>query len=287
MLNTGSPTYAREVLQPEMGMGLDGELRSRGDRFVGIVNGIDQALWDPAHDRAIAAPFDAADRSGKSTCRADLCVRVGFDPADPAPIIGVIGRLDPQKGFDLVAGAAPELARGGARIVALGSGDPDLVAGMLAAAEAHPGRIATLERFDRDLARRIYAGADIYLMPSRFEPCGQGQMIAMRYGTPPVARRTGGLADTIVDVHENPAGGTGFLFDEATPDALRFACEQAIAVSQDADKTRWDGVVRRGMVTDWSWERASAPAYADFFRRAIALRQAALRGVSAAGAAPR
>ena len=256
MVNTVSPTYAREVLGPEMGMGLESQLRARGARFTGILNGLDQALWNPATDGTLAAPYDAADRRGKAACRADLCARVGLDPDDPAPILGVIGRLDPQKGFDLVAGAAPALVAAGARIVALGSGDAGLVAGMRAIAAARPGSVAMVERFDRDLARRIYAGADLFLMPSRFEPCGQGQMIAMRYGTPPVARRTGGLADTIVDLHEEPGTGTGFLFDDATPDALRFACERAIAVLRDPDRTRWEGLVRRGMAVDWDWERA-------------------------------
>jgi starch synthase len=276
VVNTVSPTYAREVLRPEMGGGLDGDLIARGTSFVGILNGIDEGLWDPSRDGAIAAPYDANDRTGKAACREDLCARVGFDGADPAPILGVVGRLDPQKGFDLVAGAAPALAADGARIVALGSGDPGLVAGMRAAAAAHPGRIAMVERFDRDLARRIYAGADLFLMPSRFEPCGQGQMIAMRYGTPPVARRTGGLADTIVDLHEDPAGGTGFLFDDETPDALRFACERAVAVLRDPDRRRWDGMVGRAMATDWAWERASAPAYAAMFERAVDARRRTL-----------
>ena len=286
-INTVSPGYASEALRPEGGMGLDGDLRARGEAFTGILNGLDQDLWDPATDRAIAAPFDAADRAGKAACRADLCARVGLDPADPAPILGVIGRLDPQKGFDLVAGAAPALASGGARVVALGSGDAGLVAGMRAAAAAHPGRIAMVERFDRDLARRIYAGADLFLMPSRFEPCGQGQMIAMRYGTPPVGRRTGGLADTIVDLREDPANGTGFLFDEATPDALRFACERAIAVLRDADRARWDGLVGRAMAVDWAWERASAPAYAAMFGRAVEARRASRGAPRRAEGAPR
>jgi starch synthase len=286
MANTVSPTYAREVLGPEMGMGLESQLRARGSRFTGILNGLDQALWDPATDESIAAPYDAADRTGKAACRADLCARVGLDPADPAPILGVIGRLDPQKGFDLVAGSAPALATAGARIVALGSGDAALVAGMRAVAAAHPGKIAMVERFDRDLARRIYAGADLFLMPSRFEPCGQGQMIAMRYGTPPVARRTGGLADTIVDFHEEPGAGTGFLFEEATPDALRFACERAIAVLRDPDRTRWEDLVRRGMAVDWDWERSSAPAYVAMFRRAVAARPAARAADSTRAAGP-
>lgn len=270
-LNAVSPGYAREVLVPEHGRGLDGDLRARGDRFTGIVNGLDQDLWDPATDEALAARFDAADLAGKAICRADLCARLGLDPADPSPILGAIARLDPQKGFDLVAGAVPDLVAMGARVVALGSGDHDLVAGMQAAAAAHPGRVAMVERFDRDLARRIYAGADLFLMPSRFEPCGQGQMIAMRYGTPPVARRTGGLGDTVVDAHEDPAQGTGFLFDEASPAALRFACERALAVR--ADPERWAALVRRAMAVDWSWERGSAPAYAAMFRRAVAIRR--------------
>jgi starch synthase len=275
-LNTVSPTFAREVLTPEGGRGLDGDVRARGGAFTGILNGLDQRLWDPAADRAIAGRYTPDDLSGKAACRGDLCARVGFDPGDDAPILGVIGRLDPQKGFDLVAGAAPALLARGARIVALGSGDHALVAGMRAVAADHPGRVAMLERFDRDLARRIYAGADLFLMPSRFEPCGQGQMIAMRYGTPPVARRTGGLADTIVDLHADPANGTGFLFEEATPAALQDACERAMAVRADRDRTRWVALVRRAMKVDWAWERASAPAYAAMFERAIAARRAAL-----------
>lgn len=285
-VNTVSPTYAREVLEPAGGKGLDGDLRARGAAFTGILNGLDQELWDPSTDRAIAAPYDATDPAGKASCRADLCARVGFDPTDPAPILGVVGRLDPQKGFDLVAGAAPGLAAAGARIVALGSGDAALVAGMRAAEAAHPRRIAMVERFDRDLARRIYAGADLFLMPSRFEPCGQGQMIAMRYGTPPVAHRTGGLADTIVDLHEEPGAGTGFLFDEATPEALRFACERAIAVLRDPERGRWHGLVRRAMAVDWAWERASAPAYVRMYEQAIVARRAARAGRRGGSASP-
>jgi starch synthase len=271
-VNSVSPGYAREILKPELGFGLDGDLRARGKNFVGITNGLDQGLWDPAADATLAARYERDDLAGKAVCRADLCRRVGFDPADEAPILGVIGRLDPQKGFDLVAGAAPALVAKGARLVALGTGDPGLVAGMRAAAASTPDRVAMIERFDRDLARRIYAGADLFLMPSRFEPCGQGQMIAMRYGTPPVARRTGGLGDTIVDVDEDPGGGTGFLFDEVSAPGLEAACERALAVR--ADPVRWTELVRRVMAVDWSWEREAAPAYAAMFRRAIAARRA-------------
>lgn len=275
LVNTVSPTYSREVLNPAAGMGLDGDLVARGDRFVGILNGLDEELWDPAADAALAARYDASDLAGKVACRADLLARVGFDPADPSAVLGVIGRLDPQKGFDLVAGAARRLVASGARLVVLGSGDASLLAGIRAEAARAPGRIAVLERFDRELSRRIYAGADLFLMPSRFEPCGQGQMIAMRYGTPPVARRTGGLADTIVDLHADPTGGTGFLFDDATPEALAAAVERALVVFGAADRAPWQRLVARGMAVDWAWETSSAPLYAALFRRAVALRRAA------------
>jgi len=275
-VNTVSPTYAREVLEPAAGMDLDRVLVARGDRFTGILNGLDQEIWDPATDAVLAAPYDATSLAGKAACRADLLACVGFDPADPSAVLGVIGRLDPQKGFDLVAGAARRLVAGGARLVVLGSGDASLLEGIRAEATRSPGRIAVLERFDRELSRRIYAGADLFLMPSRFEPCGQGQMIAMRYGTPPVARRTGGLADTIVDLGVDPAAGTGFLFNEATPEALAAAVGRALRVFTAADRGPWQGLVARGMAVDWAWELSSAPLYAALFRRAVALRRAAL-----------
>jgi starch synthase len=165
----------------------------------------------------------------------------------------------------------------GARLVVLGSGDATLLEGLRAEAARSPGRIAVVERFDRELSRRIYAGVDLFLMPSRFEPCGQGQMIAMRYGTPPVARRTGGLADTIVDLGVDPAAGTGFLFDAATPEALIGAVDRALAVFAAADRGPWQRLVARGMAVDWAWETSSAPSYAALFRRAIEYRRAAKR----------
>ena len=283
-----SPTYAREVLEPAAGMGLDGDLVARGDRFSGILNGLDQDVWDPATDAALAEPYAAARLAGKAACRTDLLGRVGFDPADPSAVLGVIGRLDPQKGFDLVAGAARRLVADGARLIVLGSGDAHLLDGIRAEAIRSPGRIAVIERFDRELSRQIYAGADLFLMPSRFEPCGQGQMIAMRYGTPPVARRTGGLADTIVDVGLDPSAGTGFLFDEATPDALAATVERALAMFGDPDSPiAWQGLVARGMAVNWAWESSSAPLYAALFRRAIELRGAALARRSATSGPPR
>ncbi len=273
LVNTVSPTFAREALTPEFGMGLDWVLAARGDRFFGILNGLDPTVWDPATDTALAAPYSRTDRSGKARCKAALLSEVGFDPADPGPLLGVIGRLDPQKGFDLVAGAARSLLDAGARLIALGSGDRTLVEGLRPLAKARRRKIALFDRFDRELARRIYAGVDMLLVPSRFEPCGQAQMIAMRYGTPPVVRRTGGLADTVVDAHERPDEGTGFVFDEATAGALLWACQRAIALYGDAEQARWDDLVERAMAADFAWESGPAPAYRAAYRRAVTFRR--------------
>ncbi len=270
--NTVSPGFARESLTPERGFGLDDALRAKGDRFVGIVNGLDTVLWDPATDADLAAPYSVADRSGRAACRADLLTRLGFDPADDGAVLGMIGRLDPQKGFDLLAAAAPRLVGAGARIVVQGSGDRSIAAALRDLAAAQPDRVALVERFDRAMARRIYAGADFFLMPSRFEPCGTGQMISLRYGTPPVVRRTGGLADTVVDQRTRPGTGTGFVFDDATPDALAEACEAAIALRARGGPT-WDALIGRGMAVDFDWDRGSAPRYAELYERAVRIRR--------------
>ena len=193
----------------------------------------------------------------------------------------MIGRLDPQKGFDLLAAAAPGLLELGARLIVIGTGDPTLAEPFRALARNQPSRVALLEVFDRDLARQTYAGADLYVMPSRFEPCGQSQMIALRYGTPPIVRRTGGLADTVVDVDEQPDAGTGFAFDDATPDALLTACRRAIALRRD-DPEAWDRLTDRGMAVDFGWEGGSAQRYLAAYERAISLRAAA-PGASASG----
>jgi starch synthase len=272
LVNTVSPGFAREALTPAFGMGLDPALRALGDRFFGILNGIDPHVWDPAADPALAAPYGRGSMAGKAACRRDLLERLGFDPADDGPVLGMIGRMDPQKGFDLLADGAAELLEAGARIVLQGSGHPDLADPFRLLAGAAPERVALIERFDRDMARRIYAGADLFLMPSRFEPCGQGQMIALRYGTPPVVRRTGGLADSVVDVDEQPGEGTGFVFDEATPAALVAAVERAMAL-RAADPGGWAALLDRGMAVDFRWETVPTPLYLAAYRRAIALRR--------------
>jgi starch synthase len=271
LANTVSPGFAAEALTPAFGMGLDPALRAMGDRFFGILNGIDPDVWDPATDPVLAAPYDRAHPAGKAACRADLLARLGLDPADDDVVVGMIGRMDPQKGFDLLADGAPALLASGARIVVQGSGHASLADPFRALVTANPGRVALIERFDRDMARRIYAGVDLFLMPSRFEPCGQGQMISLRYGTPPVVRRTGGLADSVVDDAERPGEGTGFVFDDATPAALVAAIARAAAL-RAGDPDGWRALTQRGMAVDFRWDTGSAPRYLEAYARAIALR---------------
>jgi starch synthase len=273
LVNTVSPGFAAEVVTPQLGFGLDGLLRSKGDRFFGILNGLDTAVWDPETDRALAANYSPADRSGKETCRADLLTRVGFDPADGGAVVGIVGRFDHQKGLDLLASAIPFLVARGARFVVLGSGDPALAAAFRAIETAHPRAVALIEGFDRDMARRIYAGADLFAMPSRFEPSGQAQMIALRYGTAPIVHRTGGLADTVVDETTHPGHGTGFAFEHTTVEALVSTCDAAIAFRGDGRGARWEALLDRAMAVDFDWTREAAPRYVEAYRRAVALRR--------------
>ncbi len=266
VVDTVSPTYARESLTPAYGAGLHDALLDLGDRYVGILNGIDTRLWDPATDLSLAARFDQDDASGKRICRDDLAARHGLDPG--GPILAMIGRLDPQKGFDLVAGAARGLLSAGARLVVLGTGDAALLAELRSVAGDAPDRVVLLERFDRHEARRIYAGSDIFLMPSRFEPSGQGQLIALRYGAVPLVRRTGGLADTVRDADADPETGNGFTFERTDSRALLDAARRAIAAWSDG--ARWRALVRRGMAEDHGWQRP-AGEYEALYDRAIAL----------------
>ena len=270
LVNTVSPRFAREALTPEFGMGLDGELLARGDRFFGILNGLDPETWNPATDPVLASPFSFASPGGKAACRRDLLGRLGFDPGDDRPLLAMIGRLDTLKGFDLLAAAAPSLLADGARIVVQGNGMAALADPIRSLAAAAPDRVALIDRFDRDMARRIYAGADLFVMPSRSEPCGQGQMIALRYGTPPVVRLTGGLADSVVDVFADPDGGTGFVFDDPTPEALADAVRRAMTL-RASDPAAWAALVARGMAVDFAWDHTAAPAYLEAYGRAIAI----------------
>jgi starch synthase len=272
LANTVSSGFATEALTPAFGMGLDGALLAKGDRFFGILNGIDPVTWDPERDPAIAARYSPDDLAGKATCRRSLLTGLGFDPDDPGAVVGCVGRLDPQKGFDLVADAAPELLGAGLRVVVLGRGHEEQAAPLRELSVEHPGRVALVDRFDAAAARSVYAGADLFLMPSRFEPCGLGQMIAMRYGTPPVVRRTGGLADSVIDLDEHPSRGTGFVFDLATPESLAAAVLRAARL-RAGDPVAWAALVRRAMAADFSWQSGPAPRYLEAYRRAVALRR--------------
>jgi starch synthase len=272
LVNTVSPGYAQEILRPALGVGLDRALSLLGHRFGGILNGLDMGVWNPATDAALPERYSRVDTTGKAVCREALLSELGFDPDDAGPVLGMIGRLDPQKGFDLLARAAPDLVAGGARLVVLGSGDPGLIRALRALAEKAPASVAVVDAFDRNLARRIYAGADLFLMPSRFEPCGQGQMISMRYGTPPIVHRTGGLVDTVVDVDEHPTDGTGFVHNAETAKSLIEACRRAIDCYRRGGR-EWVALQDRGMAVDWSWEAGPAEQYAASYRRAVSLRR--------------
>lgn len=274
VVNAVGPTFAAEARTPAGGFGLDDVLRAKGDRFTGILNGLDTTVWDPATDPAIAARYDRADPTGKRACRAALLEELGLDPADDGIVLGAVGRLDPQKGFDLLARAIPELAAAGARIVALGAGQAKLSAALRRAARRDARSVVFVDGFDRALARRLYAGADALLIPSRFEPCGLVQMIALRYGTPPVAHATGGLVDTIVDATERPAEGTGFLFEQPTAIGLVEACRRAMALRGDGSSDAWLALVERGMAADFAWASRAAPAYRSLYEQAVAIRRA-------------
>jgi starch synthase len=256
-INTVSPTYAREIQTEQFGCGLDGVLRSRGGALSGILNGIDTELWDPSRDPHLAQRYDAATLEKKQLNKRALQKRLNLEASDD-PLIGFVGRLTEQKGADLVAQAAAELARLPAQIALLGRGERSLEEALCATAARHPGRVAVSLGFSEELAHLIEAGADLFVMPSRFEPCGLNQMYSQRYGTPPVARATGGLADTVED------GETGFLFERAEPSALTAAMRRAVAAWREP--RRWREMQRAGMQRDFSWS-AAARRYADLYSR--------------------
>jgi len=259
-LNTVSPTYAREIQTPEYGFGLDGALRSRANVLYGILNGVDYREWDPKDDPLLPANYSANDLSGKQVCKQHLLNEVGL-PAEAMsrPLLGVVSRFTPQKGADLIAEVAGQIVGEDAYLVALGSGDPDSEALFRSLADQYPGRIAVHIGFDNGLAHRIEAGADIFLMPSRYEPCGLNQIYSLRYGTVPVVRATGGLDDTIDE-------GTGFKFAVYSGQALLGAVRAAIQASSDSDA--WEAMMRRGMANDFSWQ-TSAAAYSALYRRLL------------------
>jgi starch synthase len=246
---TVSPTYAEEILRPESGMGLHDQLAVRAAGLVGIRNGIDTEVWDPRVDRLLPATYAEPDAAGRAACRSALLTRLGWDPADP--LIGMVTRLVDQKGVDLALSAVPYLDRLPARLAILGSGDAGLAAAATAAATARPARVAFVDGYDVELAHQIFAGADLFLMPSRFEPCGLTQMQAMAYGTIPVVTDVGGLHDTVTDADLDRGRGTGFV--AATVDTAGIVDALHRAVRAWRHPTRRRAIQERGMATDWSW----------------------------------
>jgi len=260
-LSTVSPTYAREIQTPEFGFGLDGSLRDRASVLSGILNGVDYAEWSPQTDARIPARYAAEDLSGKATCKRQLLEEFGLPAAGmDRPLLGIVSRLTRQKGTDILAEIAAQIVAEDVYLVALGTGDPEYEDFFRRMQEEHPGRIAARIGFDNGLAHRIEAGADIFLMPSHYEPCGLNQIYSLHYGTVPVVRATGGLDDTIEE-------GTGFKFAEYSGRALLEAVRAAVAAF--ADREGWQRMMRRGMRKDFSW-KTSAAAYSDLYRRLLA-----------------
>jgi starch synthase len=261
-LTTVSPHYAREILTPEHGHDLDGVLRHRARHLTGILNGID-ASWDPATDKHLPARFSRGDLAGKAACKEALQAELGLPQRAGVPLVAMVGRLAEQKGIDLVAAALGQLTSLDLQLAVLGSGDPRHEEVLRRAARDRPEKMAVRIGFDEGLAHRIEAGADVFLMPSRFEPCGLNQMYSLRYGTVPVVRAVGGLEDTVEDF-DGHRSGTGFKFREYHPQALLTALRRALDVHRDA--TAWRGLQERGMALDFSWDK-SAEAYERLFAR--------------------
>jgi starch synthase len=274
LITTVSPQYAREVQTPEFGFGFDGILRRRASDFVGILNGIDTDEWDPSRDRFLPAPYDAEDLSGKAVAKREILSRYGL-PVDETtmtrPLVAMISRMVDQKGFDLIAAVADELPALDAGWVVLGTGERRYQDLWTDLARRHPNRIGARIGFDEGLAHLIEGGADLFLMPSRFEPCGLNQMYSLRYGTVPVVHGVGGLLDTVRDYSPGVSSATGFVFREYSPEALMGALQRALTVFPD--KPRWRTLQAAGMREDNSWDR-SAREYVRIYERALRARLA-------------
>ena len=273
-ITTVSPAYAKEIATDAFGCGLDGVIRARGSDVSGILNGVDGSIWNPVSDTSIAAPYSASALDGKALCKAALQQELGLRVDARAPLFAVVSRLSSQKGLDLLLDALPALldfpAENCPQLAVQGNGEPALEAAFEAASAMHPGRVAVRLVYDEALAHRMMAGADAMVVPSRFEPCGLTQLYALRYGTVPVVRRVGGLADTVTGVGESAVQNdraTGFVFGPATPGALAEALRQAVGAYRQP--ALWRQVMGRGMAQNFSWE-AAAGQYMTLYRQAQA-----------------
>lgn len=262
-ITTVSPTYANEIQTPEFGEGLDGVLRERSYALQGILNGIDVAGFDPATDKRIAANYTIEDRSGKAVCKAKLQEELGLEVRDDRPLMVMVTRLTRQKGMDLVMYALDRILAGGVQVAVLGTGDRDYEDGLRYFQDKYPGTMAARIEFDPALSQRMYAAADMFLMPSKFEPCGLSQIIAMRYGTLPIVRETGGLKDTVVPYNEFTGEGTGFSFTNFNGDEMGDAVFRAARLFWD-NRDAWNQLVTQAMSQDFSWTR-SADKYLDLY----------------------
>ncbi len=265
-ITTVSPTYASEIQGAELGFGLDGVLRERAHVLYGILNGIDTNVWNPASDPLIAAPYSLENPSGKTLNKTALRQQCGLDAAENRMLFGLVGRLTQQKGVDLVVEGAERLVQQGAQLVVLGNGDAAIQARFTDLAARYPEHISVTVGFDETLAHQIEAGADCFLMPSRFEPCGLNQMYSQVYGTPPIVTNTGGLADSVVDATSTPSGGTGFVMQAATQEFFDHAVQRAIAAWKSP--VAWEALQRAGMRQTFGWN-ASAKAYADLYEHLL------------------
>ncbi|MGA8743900.1 MAG: glycogen synthase GlgA [Terracidiphilus sp.] len=267
-LTTVSPRYAEEIQTPEFGNGLDGALRQRRADLHGILNGVDYAEWDPATDGNLAAHYTPADLSGKRKCRKDLLHAFGLDVPEQTPVIGICSRFASQKGFDLLEQIASRLAERDVAVVALGTGEPYYEKFFRDFAYSNSSHFAVQIRYDEALAHKVEAGADIFLMPSRFEPCGLNQIYSLKYGTVPVVRATGGLDDTVEEWNPDLNTGTGFKFDRYDAQALLDVIDRALAAFND--KKQWTQLMQNGMAQNFSWEKPSreyAAVYGEVARR--------------------
>ncbi len=270
VVTTVSPQYAQDILETEAGAGLSPLLRRRQDRLFGILNGIDTDYWNPATDPYLRQSYDLSRLRMRAVNKAALQQEARLPARPETPLIGMVTRLDAIKGIDLLGPVLEQLLQGDVQFVLLGTGDPEYHQMMESLQARFPDKVRVFLRFDEPLAHRIYAGCDLFLMPSRFEPCGLGQMIAMHYGAVPVVHKTGGLADTVLDYHERPDRATGFVFDAYTPEACIDALERALRVYRDREA--WAAIQTRGMKADFSW-KGSAQKYVDIYRRAREVHQ--------------
>jgi starch synthase len=272
VLTTVSNTYAKEILRKEFSFGLDGVLQKREGDLRGVINGIDYKEWDPSQDKFLPKNFDIKNLQGKRSCKSQLVKEVFLDNVE-RPLIGMVSRLSAQKGIDLLLQSIKELLSLGINLVLLGKGDEVFQRSFSEVAKRHKGRISVTIGFDEPLAHKIYAGSDFFLIPSRYEPCGLGQLIAMRYGSIPIGRRTGGLADTIQDYNPLTSKGTGFLFSDYTPSAMQDAIKRALCVYTDRNKMQ--RIIKNAMEMDFSWKR-SAERYIELYDYAIKKKRTAV-----------